>query len=55
VRVRDEAGYGESVQTLLTQVWPVAHGVHAEVQRALSVLAAQVLSAAHRWKLASHA
>jgi hypothetical protein len=47
VRVRDEAGYGASVQTLLTQVWPVAHGVHAEVQFAL-VSATHVVP--HMWK-----
>lgn len=55
MRVADDAGYGESVQTLLTQVWPVAHGVHAEVHCVLSLFAAQVFVAVHRWKLASQA
>ena len=42
------------MQTLLTQVDPGPHGVHAEVHRALLASLAQLLSG-HRWKLASQA
>ena len=48
------AGYGGSVQTLLTQVWPVAHGVQAEVHSAAFVSEAQ-LPFGHMWKVALQA
>jgi hypothetical protein len=42
------------VQTLLTQLEPVAHAMQADVHRVLLVLDAQVLSG-HRWKVALQA
>jgi hypothetical protein len=50
VRVLDEAGYGASVQTLLTQSCAPGHWMHAAVQFAPVVFVSATQALPHMWK-----
>ena len=50
MRVVDEAGYGGSVQTLLTQVCAPGQWIHAAVQSAPVVFVSGTHVLPHMWK-----